>query len=206
VQVTQPVQVTSVPVKTTAQPQPPPVAIAALPVERHQEAAPATVPARAAEVVATSPRATPGDERSEIWSLLDSGRLDESASRIKPLVARDPDAAWPRFALGVLYYQRHWRHDAVRQWQLALAQDREIRQDPQFGEYLCFMLDATWKAAGATELLNQLGREAVPLLERCVASAKSPRLRALASHTLNDLRRTATPRARTGLTRGRASP
>jgi hypothetical protein len=124
-------------------------------------------------------------ERSEIWSLLDSGRLDESEARIKALVSKDPDAAWPHLALGALYYRRYWRRDAVKQWQRALAQDPEVRNDPQFGAYLCFMLDDDWRAAGVTELLHQLGAEAVPLLDRCVASAKSPRLRSLASRALD---------------------
>jgi hypothetical protein len=154
---------------------------AAPPAEPKRETAPVVVPARAAPIVASSSTETSHDERSEIWSLLDSGRLDEGASRIKPLVAKDPEAAWPRFALGILYYRRQWRRDAIKQWQLALAQDPEIRNDPQFGAYLCFMLDDAWKAAGVTDLLHQLGAKAAPLLDGCVASAKSPRLRSLAS-------------------------
>jgi hypothetical protein len=51
------------------------------------------------------------------------------------------------------------------------------------------MLDDTWKAAGMTELLDQLGAKAVPLLDHCVASAKTPHLRALASAALDRLRR-----------------
>jgi hypothetical protein len=149
-----------------------------------------TAQAPALPPVAIATRAPAPDERSEIWSLLDSGRLDEGATRIKSLVAMDPDAAWPRFALGVLFYRRYWRHDSIQQWRQALAQSPEIRNDPQFGAYLCFMLDDTWKAAGVTELLNQLGAEAVPLLDHCAASAKTPRLRAWASHTLAQLRRT----------------
>jgi hypothetical protein len=158
------------------------------PVEPNQKAAPGAVPARTEQVVATRSRAPSDDERSEIWSLLDGGRLDEGAARIKPLLSDDPEAAWPRLALGVLYYRKYWRHDAVKEWQLALAQDRDIRRDPQFEAYFCFMLDETWKAAGVTDLLNQLGAEAVPLLDHCVASAKTPRLRALASRTLDHLR------------------
>jgi hypothetical protein len=160
------------------------VAVAARPVEPPPEIAP---PA-AAPTVAPAAEAPAPDEQSEIWSLLDSGRLDEGATRIKPLVARDPDAAWPRFALGVLYYRKYWRRDAITQWKLALGQDAEIRHDPQFGEYLCFVLDDTWQAAGVSDLLDQLGAEAIPLLERCAASAKTPRLRALAARTLDSLR------------------
>jgi hypothetical protein len=164
-------------------PAPPRVAMAAPPVEPHRAAAPVAVPARVAQTVAASS----GGERGEIWALLDSGRLDEAAARIKTLLAQAPDAAWPRFALGALYYQRYWRPAAVKQWRLALAQDPELRHDPQFGAYLCFMLDDAWKAAGATELLTQLGAQAVPLLEQCVASAKTPRLRSLASRALDGL-------------------
>jgi hypothetical protein len=163
----------------------PRAATAAPPVEPKQEAA----PARAAQIAAPSSAAASHGERSEIWSLLDSGRLDEGATLIKPLLAKDPEAAWPRFALGVLYYRRQWRRDSVKQWQLALAQDPEIRHDPQFGAYLCFMLDDTWKAAGVTDLLNQLGAGVVPLLDDCVASAKTPRLRVWASRALNRLGR-----------------
>jgi hypothetical protein len=101
--------------------------IAAPPVEPAQDAAPGAVPARAAPVVATISATPPHGERSDIWSLLESGRLDEGATR-KPLVADNPEAAWPRFALGVLYYQRHWRGDSLKQWQLALEHDPEIRR------------------------------------------------------------------------------
>ncbi len=180
-------QLPSLPPPTAVEPQAMPrAAMAAPPVEPNQEAAPGAVPTRAAPIVATISRA-PHGERSEIWSLLDSGRLDEGATRIKPLVADNPEAAWPRFALGVLYYQRYWRRDAVKEWQLALAHDPEIRLDPQFGAYFCFMLDGAWRAAGMTDLLNQLGGEAVPLLHDCVASAKNPRLRSLASRALDRL-------------------
>ncbi|HXJ19222.1 MAG TPA: serine/threonine-protein kinase [Polyangia bacterium] len=133
-----------------------------------------------------APPPSPG-EHSDIWSLLDSGRLNEGATRIKALVAADPKAAWPEFALGVLYYRKYWRKDSITHWKLALERDPEIRRDPQFGAYLCFMLDDTWKAAGMTDVLNQLGAEAAPLLEQCAASAKTPQLRALASRTLRRL-------------------
>jgi hypothetical protein len=126
-------------------------------------------------------------ERRAIWSLLDSGRLDEGGARIKALVARDPDAAWPRFALGVFYYRKYWRRDAVRQWQQALEADPEIRNDPQFGAYLCFMLDDEWQAAGMADLLGRMRAKAVPLLKNCAATAKTPRLRALATRTLSNL-------------------
>jgi hypothetical protein len=56
------------------------------------------------------------------------------------------------------------------------------------------MLDDTWKEAGAADLLNQLGAEAVPLLEHCVASAKTPRLRAWATRALERLPRVDRPR------------
>ncbi|MES1207339.1 MAG: serine/threonine-protein kinase [Pseudomonadota bacterium] len=146
----------------------------------------AVVPAPAAPVEAT---AVPSDAaHSAIWSLLDAGRLDEGATRIKALVGADPDAAWPRFALGVLDYRKYWRRDSVRQWRLAVARDPDIRRDPQFGAYLCFMLDDSWKEAGVTDLLKQLGAHAVPLLDQCVASAKTPRLRAQASRARDRIR------------------
>ena len=154
-------------------------AAAVPPVE--PKAAPMVVPVPAPAVAARAPGVPSDAERTEIWSLLDSGRLEESASRIKPLVAKNPDAAWPRFALGVLDYRKYWRRESINQWRLALAQDPAIGQDPQFGAYLCFMLDDAWTAAGVTGLLNQLEAQAGPLLEQCVASAKTPRLRALAS-------------------------
>jgi hypothetical protein len=164
---------------------PPRAAIPPPPVEPKHEAAPVAAPA--APAVATSPRAPSHDDRSEIWSLLDGGRLDEGAARIKSLVAADPDAAWPHFALGALYYRRYWRPAAVKQWQVALERDPALRHDPQLGAYLCFMLDDAWKAAGVTALLTQLGPEAAPLLQQCVASAKTPRLRAFASRALDGL-------------------
>jgi hypothetical protein len=170
---------------------PPPVApVEPTPVAPVPAPAPYPVAIAAAPAAPASPAAPPPDQRRQVWALLDSGRLDEGAARIKALEAKDPDGAWPQFALGVLYYRKYWRRDAVRHWQLALEQDPEIRHDPQFGAYFCFMLDDTWKAAGMTELLDELGAEAAPLLEQCVASAKTPRLRELASATLAHLPRT----------------
>ena len=142
----------------------------------------------AAQAVTTSSGPVSEAERNEIWSLLDSGRLDEGAIRIRRLIAKDPAAAWPQFALGVLHYRRYWRTESVKQWQLALARDRQIRNDPQFGAYLCFMLDDAWQAAGVDGLLGRLGPEAVPLLDQCVASAKTPRLRASAARALDRVR------------------
>ena len=148
----------------------------------------------------------PSSEHNEIWSLLESNRLDEGAKRLKALVARDPDAAWPRFALGVLYYRKYWRQDALRQWQLAVAQDPEIQRDPQFGAYLCFMLDDAWSAAGMTDLLDRLGAKALPLLGRCVASAKNPRLRSLAVRASNRLSPSETSRRALPAARPRQAP
>lgn len=173
-------------------PVPPPQLAVALPAPKPEPRpepapkAPKPDPAPAPVVTTTSAPAA----ATEIWSLLDSGRLDEAATRIKQLVANDPDAAWPRFALGAFYYRKSWRRDAVRQWQQALEQSPEIRQDPQFGAYLCFMLDDTWQVAGMSDLLDRLGPKAVPLLDGCAASAKTPHLRALASRTLQRYRRT----------------
>ena len=175
-------QLPSPPPKPAVVPPPLPVVAVAAPAPKPEPTiAPPPAAAPTAPVAATVSGVPSDAERSAIWSLLDSGRLDEGATRIKALVASNPDAAWPRLALGVLDYRKYWRRDSVRQWQLALAQDSEIRHDPQFGAYLCFMLDDAWKAAGATELLDQLGARAVPLLDQCVTSAKNPRVRALAS-------------------------
>ncbi len=167
----------------------PPAPMAARPTEPAPEPAAEARSARVPPIATTASGEPSRDERSEIWSLLESGRLDEGATRLKPLVARAPDAAWPRFALGVLYYRKYWRGDSVRQWKLALAQDPELRLDPQFGAYLCFMLDDAWQEAGMAELLDRLGAGAEPLLDRCVESAKSPRMRASASRALARLRR-----------------
>jgi hypothetical protein len=184
----------SLAVKAAVEPPAPPRAPVVAPsIAPKREIAPRAVPARTEQIVATSTGATSRGERSEIWTLLDSGRLDEGETRIKPLIYKDPGAAWPHLALGVVYSRRYWRRDAVKQWQLAVARDPEIGRDPQFGAYLCFMLDDAWKGAGMTELLDQLGAEAVPLLDGCVASAKSPRLRSLATRALD---RWANPRSR----------
>ena len=207
----------STPVKVAAvqPPAPAPAVPAAPPIEPHREpqpelppkpapvppappprvatATPAAVPAPPPPRVATTVAPPADGEHGQIWALIDSNRLDEAAARIKPMVASNPDAAWPQFALGVLYFRKYWRPPAVKQWQLALSQDPEIRQDPQFGAYLCFMLDDSWKAAGVTNLLNQLGTRAIPLLEHCAASAKTSRLRAQAAHTLDQVRRTSRP-------------
>jgi hypothetical protein len=181
----------------------PVAAPAPAPVSRPAPVAPrAPAPVPAPQVVAAPPPAPPSGEHGEIWALLDSGRLNEGAARIKTLAARDPDSAWPEFALGVLYYRKYWRGDSVTHWKEALARDPDIRLDPQFGAYLCFMLDDAWQAAGMADLLTRLGPRAVPLLDSCAASAKTPRLRALASRALDRVRRGSTRSGSTGRPRG----
>jgi hypothetical protein len=138
---------------------------------------------RRPEVEAAGPAS--GDERAEIWSLLDGGRLNLAAVRIAQLVARDPDGAWPRFALGALYMRRSWRPDSLAQWQVALARDPSLARDPQFGASLCFMVDRKWQEAGVTDLLDRLGDQAPPLLQACAASARTPALRAAAQRLLD---------------------
>jgi len=119
--------------------------------------------------------------------LLDRRRLDAAAVRISRLIAQDPQAAWPHLARGDLYYQRFWRRDTVEEWELAVTRDPQLRHDPRFAGRVCTTLDAKWEAAGIMRLVTALGDDAVPLLRRCLASAKKPRLRAGASRALDRL-------------------
>jgi hypothetical protein len=104
------------------------------------------------------------------------------------MVAEHPRAAWPHLARAELFFQRYWRPDSVREWLLALARDPALVHDPHLGARLCRMLDEKWQAAGAGELLARLGKQRAPLLRRCVASADTPGLRALASRALKRAR------------------
>ena len=66
-----------------------------------------------------------------------------------------------------------------------------LRGDPDLaavvadhGAYLCLMLDPKWQESGAAELVDRLGVQAAPLLQRCVDTATTPGLRRLAEHAL----------------------
>jgi hypothetical protein len=153
--------------------------------------APAPVVAKPAPPpVAPSPPAPPppmSDEQAEIWSLLQTGKLDAAKARVSRLIAADPEAAWPRFARGEFYFQRFWRRDCIEDWELALAREPSLRRDPRFTERLCLMLDDKWQSAGVNRLLDLLGADAAPLLRQCEAAAKKPALRALAARALQRL-------------------
>ncbi len=157
-------------------PPPPPPRLAPPPVP-----VVAPVPAPPPPTPAVSP---PQSEEIEIWALLEKGNLDAVAARIGRLVARNPEAAWPRFARGEFYFQRFWRRDCVEDWELALTREPPLRHDPRFTARLCLMLDDKWEGGGVQRLLDLLGAEAAPILRQCVASAKTPRLRDLASRAL----------------------
>jgi hypothetical protein len=143
---------------------------------------------RAADTAVSGPAPTTDDEQKEIWALIDAGRLHKAGNQIAPLVARDPAAAWPRFALAVLYYHRLWRRDALRHWEVAFAADPTLLHDPHFTGVLCSMLDPNWQAVGLTPFLDGLGEAVVPLVSGCVTEATDPQRRSRAAYALQRLR------------------
>jgi hypothetical protein len=142
----------------------------------------------AAPAPAPAPRTTPGFPpeavRTEFWNLLDRGKVDAADARITPLLAQHPEAAWPHLARAEILFLRLWRRDSAREWTLALERDRQLVEGEHFGLRLCRMLDEKWRAAGAEQLLERLGRKAVPLLRKCAATAETPALRAQANRAL----------------------
>jgi hypothetical protein len=104
-------------------------------------------------------------------------------------VTADPDAAWPRFALGALYFRRLWRPDCLKQWEFAFTRDPTLVDDPQLAPHLCHMLDPRWLEAGVMRFLATLGPRATPILERCASSAADPLGRARAERAVERLAR-----------------
>ena len=125
---------------------------------RNPPTAAAAAPARAAQVAADEPRGS-----AESVSAARSGRCSTADDWTKARAAssdsspRIPTRRGRGSRLGCSTIESTGAATSVREWRLALAQNPEIRHDPQFGAYLCFMLDDAWKAAGVTELLGQLG-------------------------------------------------
>ena len=128
--------------------------------------------------------------------MLQNEELDRAASRIAQLLAREPDAAWPRLALGELYYRRLWRRDCLKQWELALDRDAALSADPTITTNICHMLDAKWQSSGVTRFLTRLGERAAPLLAACVSSAENGQLRAEATRALHRLQPSGRPHRR----------
>ena len=125
-----------------------------------------------------------GGPRARSGSCCGEGELDAAEARVIPLTLEHPRAPWPHTARAEIFFQRAWRRDSVRAWTLALELDRELVHGTHFGGRLCRMLDAKWQEAGAARLLALSGKEATPLLRRCVATADTPALRAQARRAL----------------------
>jgi eukaryotic-like serine/threonine-protein kinase len=145
--------------------------------------APASVPAPEQTLETTSDR-----ERAEIWQLVGKGQANLAKARIARVLDKEPEAAWPHLALGELYYRRLWRRDCLRHWMVAVDRDPELRRDPHLARRLCSILGPKWVEAGLDGLLDRLGEEAAPMLNRCLVSAKEPRGLAAASRAVDRVR------------------
>ncbi|HEY4186336.1 MAG TPA: protein kinase [Polyangia bacterium] len=150
----------------------PPARVPVSPAGRLASARPGGVNAPAAPAVPLVP-ITDG-ERAEVLQLIAARDTAHANEKITALMQRDPRVAWPHVALAELHFRNLWRRDVVRQWQIALALDPTLKEDPRLARHLCLAQDPKWEAAGIGQLRAELGAQATALLATCSPAVPAP--------------------------------
>jgi serine/threonine protein kinase len=131
-----------------------------------------------------SPRAQvtpPPTTREKVEALLDSEQLADAERYLLAQAILEPRAGWVHIDLGDVYFQRLWRRDAVREWELALSMDPSLRKDARLLRRLCAVLAAGWKGVGEHFIVVRVGKDALEPMQECIRDTDDPeRLRAAA--------------------------
>jgi serine/threonine-protein kinase len=129
----------------------------------------------------TAQPTAPQTTREKVEALLDSEQLADAERYLLAQAILEPRAGWVHIDLGDVYFQRLWRRDAVREWELALSMDPSLRKDPRLLRRLCALLAAGWKGAGEHFIVVRVGKDALEPMQECIRDTDDPeRLRAAA--------------------------
>jgi serine/threonine-protein kinase len=146
-----------------------------------QTAQPTTPQTAQPTTLQTTQPTAPQTTREKVEALLDSEQLADAERYLLAQAILEPRAGWVHIDLGDVYFQRLWRRDAVREWELALSMDPSLRKDPRLLRRLCALLAAGWKGAGEHFIVVRVGKDALEPMQECIRDTDDPeRLRAAA--------------------------
>jgi serine/threonine-protein kinase len=126
---------------------------------------------------AAPPTAEQRDERQQIEALLADGKIDQAKTQLRDRLALEKKDAWAHLRLGDIYAapKYHYRRDAFREWDSALALDEGLKSDGAFRKSMCETLDAIEPSREPQFLRDHFGPDETPaLLFTCVRVAVEP--------------------------------
>jgi len=153
----------------TVKPQPEPQPekpVEAKPVEAKPEPPPPPAP----------PTADARAWREQIDRLLADGKLNAAKNQLRDRIAVDKSDAWSHLRLGDVYADGfHYRRDAFREWDSALALTPALAGDAAFKKSVCETVDGSDRAPAEQFLRAHFDADAAAaLLAACVRAASEP--------------------------------
>jgi hypothetical protein len=111
--------------------------------------------------------------RQQIEALLADGRVNPAKTQLRDRIAVDKNDAWAHLRLGDIYADAfHYRRDAFREWDSALAIEPALKSDAAFRKSVCETLDASDRSGAQQFLAEHFGAgETPPLMMACVRAA-----------------------------------
>ena len=114
--------------------------------------------------------------REQIDALLADGKFNAAKLQLRDRVALDKNDAWSHLRLGDIYADAfHYRRDAFREWESALAVTPALKSDPAFRKSVCETIDAPDHAPAEAFLRAHFDAdETAALLLACARAASEP--------------------------------
>jgi eukaryotic-like serine/threonine-protein kinase len=133
----------------------------------HAAAAPALVPPASRDVRAW---------REQIDGLIADGKVNVAKGQLRDRVAVDKSDAWSHLRLGDIYADPfHYRRDAYREWDSALALVPALKSDAHFRKSVCETVDASDRAPVEAFFRAHFDAdESAALLLTCVRASSEP--------------------------------
>jgi hypothetical protein len=137
--------------------------------------APTPPPPRATAAHERPPRET-REWREQIDGLIADGKFNTAKNQLRDRLAIDKRDAWSHLRLGDVYADAfHFRKDAFREWDSALALTPALASDAAFRKSVCETVDGNDRAAAQEFLRAHFDADAsAALLAACVRDATEP--------------------------------
>jgi serine/threonine-protein kinase len=112
----------------------------------------------------------------QIEGLMARGKHNPAKNLLRDRIAVQKDDAWAHLRLGDLYAVAfHYRRDAFREWDSALALEPGFKSDAPFRKSVCEAVDLTDRARVEEFLRRHFGTQDTPgLLLECIRAAAEP--------------------------------
>ena len=114
--------------------------------------------------------------RDQIDGLIADGKFNAAKNQLRDRIAVDKNDAWSHLRLGDVYADAfHYRRDAFREWDSALALTPALESDAAFKKSVCETVDGSDRAPAQEFLRAHFDADAsAALLAACVRAASEP--------------------------------